>query len=158
MFDWENRVWRRWAWFAKCSRMKTCHKQQFSSGTNSSTTAERVWTAVTLLKTDNIQCVRKMLNSDCRLSVRMVTDKISNDKMALYSIITADYFVFPKEKSSLKRHHRGTQRSVVKEAFTLRTLRNPPAMEHGAFWIVENHWQKCVDALQRCTLKTFEVL
>lgn len=40
-----------------------------------------------------------MLNSDHRLSVRMVTDKISSDNMELHSIITAYYFVFSKEKS-----------------------------------------------------------
>ena len=43
VLDWGNRVRRRWAWFAKCPRMKPCHKPQFLSGASSSKMAERVW-------------------------------------------------------------------------------------------------------------------
>jgi transposase len=158
---------------------------------------------------DNVQRVREMLNSDHRLSVRMVADEIGIDKMTVHNIITgafclkvlrrlkrrvnrvrsaiagnwklhhdnapshtcstvteyltingittipqppyspdlapADFFLFPKVKSSLKGHNHGTL-SAVKEACT-RTLKDvPESVYQGAFESWKSRWQKCIDA------------
>ena len=57
----------------------------------------------------------------------------------------ADFFLFPKVKSSLKGHHHGTL-SAVKEACT-RTLKDlPESAYQGAFVSWQRRWQKCIDA------------
>ena len=148
---------------------------------------------------DNVQRVREVLNSDRRLSVRMVADEIGicafylevlrrlkkrvnrvrsaiagnwklhhdnapshtcstvTEYLTINGITTipqppyspdlapADFFLFPKVKSSLKGHNHGTL-SAVKEACT-RTLKDVPESAYqGAFESWKSRWQKCVDA------------
>ncbi|XP_023723477.1 protein GVQW3-like [Cryptotermes secundus] len=57
----------------------------------------------------------------------------------------ADFFLFPKVKSSLKGHHHGTL-SAIKEACT-RTLKDlPESAYQGTFVSWQRRWQKCIDA------------
>ncbi|XP_033609194.1 uncharacterized protein LOC117282682 [Cryptotermes secundus] len=122
---------------------------------------------------DNVQRVRDVLNSDRRLSVRMIADRVGIDKMTVHTIITedikykrykrqkrhrdgtptpyspdlapADFFLFSKVKSSPKGHHHRTL-SAVKEACT-RTLKDlPESACQGAFVSWQRRWQKCIDA------------
>lgn len=55
---------------------------------------------------DNVQCVREVLNSDRRLSVRMVADEIVIDTTTVHRIITENMAIVPKVLTNEQKQRR----------------------------------------------------
>ncbi|GFV21827.1 histone-lysine N-methyltransferase SETMAR [Trichonephila clavipes] len=110
----------------------------------------------------NEQRVRPLLNTDRRLSVRMIAEQLGMDKMVVHKIISEDLgmrkicaklprpcssrlFLLPKEKTALKGRHHGTL-DDVKRACT-HALKDVSVGDfQGAYEAWKRRLQKCVHA------------